>query len=210
MASHDEIYITVRGRGGHGAMPQQNIDPVLIAAHILVALQQVVSRMANPTFPTVLSFGKVIANGVTNVIPDEVVLEGTFRSFDENWRSDAHKRIKKMAEGIAESMGGSCECKILRGYPFVNNENKLTEEITSLAKEFLGEDNVLDIDSFTYGEDFGYYSQVSDSCFYFLGTGNKEKGITSSVHTSTFDIDEDALMLSAGLMSYISLKLLAG
>lgn len=206
LASHDEIYVTIRGKGGHGAWPQLNIDPVIITAHILVALQQIVSRIANPTSPTVLSFGKIIANGLTNVIPDEVYLEGTFRSFDENWRNEAHRRMKKMAEGIAESMGGSCEFTILRGYPFVNNEEKLTEQVTSFAKEYLGKENVLDIDCFTYGEDFGYYSQVKDSCFYFLGTKSEGEGIVSSLHTSTFDVDENALALSTGLMAYIAIK----
>jgi amidohydrolase len=206
LASHDELYVTVRGRGGHGASPQLNVDPVLISAHILVALQQIVSRMANPVHPTVLSFGKVIANGLTNVIPDQVYLEGTFRSYDEHWRNEAHTKMKKMAEGIAESMGGSCEFNILRGYPFVNNEEKLTEQIISFAGEYLGEGNIIPLDSFAYGEDFGYYSQARDSCFYFLGTGNKERRIVSSLHAPTFDIDEDALALSTGLMSYIAIK----
>jgi amidohydrolase len=206
MASHDEIYVTVRGKGGHGGFPHLNVDPVLIAAHILVALQQIVSRMANPVFPTVLSFGKVIANGATNVIPDEVYMEGTFRSFDENWKNDAHKRMKKMAEGIAESMGGTCEFNIVRGYPFLKNEEKLTGQVTSFSREYLGEENVLDLDCFMGGEDFSYYSQAIDACFYFLGTGNKEKGIVSSFHTSTFDIDENALSVSTGLMAYIAVK----
>ena len=206
MASHDELYVTIRGKGGHAASPHLNTDPVLITAHVLVALQQIVSRMANPNYPTVLSFGKVTANGLTNVIPDVVYLEGTFRSFDENWRNEAHQRMKKMAEGIAESMGGSCEFNILRGYPFVNNDPKLTELVTLYATEYLGKENVLDLDSFTYGEDFGYYSQVTEACFYFLGTGNKEKGIVSSLHTSTFDIDENAFALSTGLMTYIAVK----
>ena len=206
MASHDEIYVTIHGKGGHGAMPHQNIDPVIITAHILVALQQIVSRMTNPIFPTVLSFGKVIANGVTNVIPDEVYLEGTFRTYDENWRSEAHQRMKKMAEGMAESMGGSCDFNIVNGYPLLKNEEKLTEQVTSFAKEYLGKENVMDLESFTYSEDFAYYSQVTESCFYFLGTGNKEKGIVSTIHTSTFDIDENALAVSIGLMSYIAVK----
>ena len=122
MASTDELYVTVRGKGGHGAQPQQNIDPVIITAHILTALQTIVSRSADPKSPSVLSFGKVIANGATNVIPNEVYLEGTFRTMDEKWRSEAHIKIKKMAEGIAESMGGSCEFNIVKGYPFLINE----------------------------------------------------------------------------------------
>jgi amidohydrolase len=206
MASTDEIYVTVRGKGGHGAQPQQNVDPVVITAHIITALQQVVSRMADPKLSTVLSFGKVIANGATNVIPNEVYLEGTFRTFDEDWREDAHRRMKKMAEGIAESMGGSCEFNIMRGYPFLVNEEVLTAKVKGFAEEYLGQENVLDLDIWMAGEDFAYYSQVADACFYRLGTRNEEKGITSSVHTPTFDIDESALALSTGLMAYIAVK----
>jgi amidohydrolase len=136
MASTDELYVTVKGKGGHGAQPQQNIDPVIITAHILTALQQVVSRFADPKSPSVLSFGKVIANGATNVIPNEVYLEGTFRTMDEKWRDEAHKRMKKMAEGIAESMGASCEFNIMRGYPFLINEEKVTARARAAAEEF--------------------------------------------------------------------------
>ena len=206
MASMDEITVTVRGRGGHGAMPQNNIDPVLIAAHLIVALQQVVSRMADPSIPTVLSFGKIIANGSINIIPDEVYIEGTFRTLDEKWRDEAHKRIIKMAKSIAESMGGSCDCRIVRGYPFLVNEETLTAQVKTFAEEYLGKDNVLDVDIWMAAEDFAYYSQVTDSCFYLLGAGNKEKGITSSLHTATFNIDENALALSTGLMAYIAVK----
>jgi amidohydrolase len=206
MASMDEIFVTVRGKGGHGAQPHQNIDPVIITAHIIVALQQIVSRMANPTQPTVLSFGKLIADGAINVIPDEVYMEGTFRTLDESWRTDAHARMKKMAENIAESMGGSCDFKIVRGYPFLVNEENLTAQVKTFAEEYLGKGNVLDLDIWMAAEDFAYYSQVADSCFYVLGTGNKEKGITSSLHTPTFNIDEDALAMSTGLMAYIAVK----
>jgi len=206
MASTDELYVTVKGKGGHGAQPQQNIDPVVITAHIIVALQQIVSRVADPKLPTVLSFGKVIANGATNVIPNEVYLEGTFRTLDENWRAEAHKRMKKMAEGIAESMGAECEFKIVNGYPFLVNEEKLTAEIRSFAESYLGKENVLDLDIWMAAEDFAYYSQVADACFYRLGIRNEEKGIISSVHTPTFDIDENALSISTGLMAYIALK----
>lgn len=206
MASTDELYVTVKGKGGHGAQPQQNVDPVLITAHILVALQQVVSRIADPKLPTVLSFGKVIANGATNIIPNEVQLEGTFRTLDETWRAEAHKRMKKMAEGIAESMGGSCDFNIVNGYPFLVNEEKLTAKVRECAVDYLGEENVLDIDIWMAAEDFAYYSQNSDACFYRLGTRNEKKGIISSVHTPTFDIDESALKISVGLMAYTALK----
>jgi amidohydrolase len=206
MASTDEIYVTVKGKGGHGAQPQANIDPVIITAHILTALQTIISRYNDPKSPSVLSFGKVIANGATNVIPNEVYLEGTFRTMDEAWRADAHKKMKKMAEGIAESMGGSCEFNIMRGYPFLINEEKLTNAVRGYAEDYLGKENVLDLDIWMAAEDFAYYTQVADSCFYRLGTRNESRGITSSVHTPTFDVEEDAFKVSTGLMAYLALK----
>ncbi len=206
MASTDEIYVTVKGKGGHGAQPQQNIDPVIITAHMLVALQQVVSRFADPKLPTVLSFGKVIANGATNVIPNEVYLEGTFRTLDEKWRAEAHQKMKKMAEGIVESMGATVDFNIVNGYPYLINEEELTKRSIAYAQDYLGKENVLDLDLWMAAEDFAYYSQVSDACFYRLGTRNEERGITSSVHTPTFDIDETALEVSTGLMAYLALK----
>jgi amidohydrolase len=206
MASTDELYVTVKGKGGHGAQPQQNVDPVIITAHILTALQQVVSRFADPKSPSVLSFGKVIANGATNVIPNEVYLEGTFRTMDEKWREEAHKRMKKMAEGIAESMGGSCDFNIMRGYPFLINEEVLTAATRGHAEDYLGKENVLDLDIWMAAEDFAYYSQVADACFYRLGTRNESRGITSSVHTPTFDVEEDAFKISTGLMAYLAIK----
>ncbi|WP_316824342.1 M20 family metallopeptidase [Pedobacter miscanthi] len=206
MASTDELYVTVTGKGGHGAQPHQNIDPVVIASHIIIALQQVVSRNADPRIPSVLSFGKVIANGATNIIPNEVKIEGTFRTLDEDWRDEAHKRMKKMAEGIAESMGGSCDFDIHRGYPFLINEEKLTANARGFAEEFLGKENVVDLDIWMAAEDFSFYSQVTDACFYRLGTGNAAKDTQYSVHTPRFDVDEDALKISTGLMAYIALK----
>jgi len=206
MASMDEIFIIVRGKGGHGAQPHLNIDPVIIAAHILVALQQIVSRVANPTLPTVLSFGKVTANGAINVIPDEVYIEGTFRTLDESWRTEAHERIKKIAESIAESMGGNCDCKIVRGYPFLINDENLTMQVQSFAREYLGTENVMDADIWMAAEDFAWYSQAADSCFYLLGIRNEKKRIVSSLHTSIFNIDESALAVSTGLMAYIAMR----
>ena len=209
MASMDEIFITVIGHGGHGAQPHQNIDPVIIAAHILIALQQIVSRAASPLLPTVLSFGKLIANGAINIIPDEVHIEGTFRTLDEGWRTEAHERIKKMAESIAKSMGGRCDVKINRGYPFLVNEENLTRQVRSFVEEYLGKENVIDADQWMAAEDFAWYSQAADSCFYLLGIRNEEKGIVSSLHTPTFNIDEDALALSTRLMAYVAVRRLA-
>ena len=206
MASMDEITMVVSGKGGHGAQPHLNIDPVMIAAQILVALQQIVSRKAKPALPTVLSFGKIIADGAFNVIPNSVYLEGTFRTMDEAWRLEAHRQIIKMATTIAEGMGGHCEVNISRGYPFLINEEKLSDEIRMCAEEYVGKENVLDADIWMAAEDFAYYSQQADSCFNLLGIANMEKGISSSLHTPTFDTDEDALIIGSGLMAYLAVK----
>ena len=206
MASADEIYFTVHGKGGHGAMPELCIDPVLVTSHIIVALQQIVSRNASPKMPSVLTIGKVIANGATNVIPNKVEVAGTFRTFNEEWREKALQTLSKMATSIAEGMGATCEMNIVRGYPFLVNEPKLTAQMRAAAVEFMGAENVVDLDLWLAAEDFAYYSQQMDACFYRLGTGNVEKGITSGVHTPTFDIDEQALITGQGLMTWLALS----
>ncbi|RAU83829.1 M20 metallopeptidase family protein [Pontibacter arcticus] len=206
MASADEIYITVTGKGGHAAIPEMNVDPVLISAHLIVALQQIVSRHASPKIPTVLSFGKVEAKGATNIIPNEVKIEGTFRTMDEVWRREAHKRIKKLAESLCESMGGSCEIDIKNGYPFLQNDPGLTGRAKAAAEVYLGTDNVVNLDLWMGAEDFAYYSQQVPACFYRLGTRNEARGITSSVHTPTFDIEEKALETSIGLMAWLAVQ----
>lgn len=206
MASADELYVTVKGKGGHGAMPETLIDPVLIASHLIVALQQVVSRAANPKVPSVLSFGRVEALGATNVIPNEVKIQGTFRTLNEDWRAQAHQKMLQIAKGLVEGMGGEVDFEIRKGYPFLQNDPELTERATLAAKEYLGEENVLDLDIWMAAEDFAYYSQEIDGCFYRLGTRNEEKGIISSVHTPTFDIDEDALETGAGLMAWLAVS----
>lgn len=206
MASADEIYITVKGKGGHGAMPNLNIDPVLIASHIVVALQQVVSRNADPKMPSVLSFGRIMAEGATNIIPNTVKLEGTFRTMDEKWRAHAKQLIQRIANGTAEAMGGSCEVNILHGYPYLENHPELTNRTKMQAEAYLGKENVLDIDIWMAAEDFAYYSQKVDACFYRLGVRNEAKGISSPVHTTTFDIDEDALEVGSGLMAWLAVN----
>jgi amidohydrolase len=205
MASSDEIYLKVIGKGGHGATPELTIDPVVIASHIIIALQQVISRNASPKQPTVLTFGKVTANGATNIIPDEVNIAGTFRALDEKWRSEGLKRIQKMAESIAEGMGGKCEVDIHHGYPYLENNPALTQRIKQAAAEYVGSENVVDIDLTLGSEDFAYYSQIIPASFYRLGTRNEAKGITSYVHTPTFDIDEDALAIAPGLMAWMAI-----
>ncbi|WKZ59825.1 MAG: M20 family metallopeptidase [Cyclobacteriaceae bacterium] len=206
MASSDEIFLRVIGKGGHGATPELTIDPVVIASHIIIALQQVISRNASPKQPTVLTFGKVVADGATNIIPNEVTIAGTFRAMDETWRKEGLQKIKTMAETLAESMGGKCEVKISHGYPFLQNNPEVTKRIRQAAEAYVGKENVVDIDLTLGSEDFAYYSQAIPASFYRLGTRNDAKGITSYVHTPTFNIDEDALSIGPGLMAWMAVK----
>ena len=204
MASADEIYVTVNGKGGHAALPHQLIDPVLISAQILVGLQQIISRSNNPITPSVLSFGYLEAKGATNVIPDKVFMKGTFRTFDENWREEAHVKMVKMATSIAESMGGTCDFEIKKGYPFLINNETITSVSIDAAQMYLGTENVIPLDLRMTAEDFAYFSHEYPSCFYRIGTSNKNK--YSNLHTSTFDIDESALEIGAGLLSFITIQ----
>jgi amidohydrolase len=208
MASTDEVFLTVRGKGGHAAQPMNVIDPILIASHIIVALQQIVSRNASPTVPTVLSFGRIIGDGRTNVIPDKVIVEGTIRTFDEAWRKQAHQKITKMAQSIAEGMGGSCDVFIDSGYPFVYNDPEITAKTKDWAIEFLGQENVVDLPLRMTAEDFSYFAREAPSCFYRLGVRNEERGIISNLHTSTFDVDEKSLETGMGLMAWIAINAL--
>jgi amidohydrolase len=206
MASSDEIYLRVIGKGGHASTPELAVDPVLIASHIIVALQQIISRNASPKQPTVLSFGKVTAEGATNIIPDEVKIAGTFRALNEEWREAGLKKIETMARSLAEGMGGQCEVTISRGYPFLKNDVALTRRMREAANEYLGTQNVVDIDLTLGSEDFAHYSHVIPASFYRLGTRNEKRGITSYVHTPTFNIDEDALKTGPGLMAWMAVK----
>lgn len=209
MASADELYLTIKGRGGHAAMPQDCIDPIAVAAQILVGLQQLVSRFADPTIPTVLSFGKIHSEGgATNVIPTEVKIEGTFRTMNEAWREKAHKKMKKLAIGIAESFGAACEFNIISGYPVLHNNESLTTKVMEFAQEYLGAENVETLPIRMTAEDFAFYAQEIPACFYRLGTGNPDKNITAPVHSANFDIDEDSLLIAAGTMAYLAIRLL--
>jgi len=206
MASTDEIYVTVTGLGGHGAKPHKNIDPVLIASHLVVALQQVVSRWAHPAMPSVLSFGKFIAQGATNIIPNEVKLEGTFRTFDEDWRNDAHARMIELAKSLVKGMGGEIEFRIERGYPVLHNDLGLTLKCKNLAVAYLGAEQVVDLDLRMTAEDFAYYSQIMPGCFYRLGTASPHNDNKSfSVHHPRFDVDESCLEIGAGLMAWMAI-----
>ena len=204
MASADEIYITVKGKGGHAALPHLLNDPVLMTSQIIINLQQIVSRNNKPNNPSVLSFGYVNAQGETNIIPDKVQIKGTFRTFDEKWRFIAHEKMKKIANAICESAGGSCDFDIKVGYPFLVNNEQVTKTAIIAAEKYLGEENVINLDLRMTSEDFAYISQSSPSCFYRIGTGDGK--ISKRLHTSTFDIDEKAFSISSGLMAYIALE----
>lgn len=203
MASCDEIYIDFIGKGGHGALPQNNVDPIMMSAQFLTGVQQVVSRKADPKIPTVLSFGHIEGLGATNVIPDKVSLQGTFRTFNEQWREQAHQHITEFANATAQMMGGKAIVDIRKGYPFLNNDEVGTEKCKTISENVLGKKNVVDLDLRMTAEDFSYYSQEIPSVFYRLGTGNAEMGIIASVHSPKFDIDPNAL--KTGVLNMYSL-----
>ncbi|MFC2115201.1 M20 family metallopeptidase [Bacteroidota bacterium] len=206
MASCDEIYITVKGKGGHAAMPHMTTDTVLIASHILVALQQIVSRNAKASTPTVLSFGRMIADGAVNVIPSEVRMEGTFRTMDENWRKDAHKSMMKMAQSIAESMGGICDFNVVEGYPALYNDPVITRKTKEFAASYLGMDAVEELDIRMTAEDFSFFAEKYPSVLYRLGVRNHDKNEALELHTPTFNIDEEALKTGMGTMAWLAIS----
>jgi len=206
MASADEINLFIRGKGGHGAMPDKTNDTVLAAAEIIVAMQKIASRKAPPAIPTVLTFGKVVADGAHNVIPSEVVVRGTFRTFNETWRRRAHELIRETATLVAKTQGLECEVVIDYGYPFLENNPEITSIAKQAAQEFLGKENVVDLDLRMTAEDFASFAQRVPACFYRLGVANTERGITSGLHTPHFDVDEKAIEIGTGLMTWTSLK----
>ena len=206
MASADEIYITIRSKGGHAAAPHLTADTVLIASHLIVSLQQIISRNNNPTSPSVLSICSIQGGHTTNVIPSEVKLMGTFRAMDETWRKKAHELITKQAIGLVESMGAEIDLHIDVGYPTVDNDPALTDKAWRLADEYMGKDNVSETEMRMGAEDFGYYTQVIPGCFYRLGVRNTEKGIVHNVHTPKFDIDERAIETGMGMMAWLGVS----
>mmetsp|Transcript_2767 Transcript_2767/g.6167 ORF Transcript_2767/g.6167 Transcript_2767/m.6167 type:complete len:399 (+) Transcript_2767:653-1849(+) len=208
LGSSDELYMTVQGRGGHAASPQRAVDPILIAAHIIVALQQLVSRNSNPTVPSVLSLCQIRAGSATNFIPEKVCIAGTFRTVDEQWRNTAHQKMLDLACGVAKAMGGHCELVIDRGYPCLNNDPTLTLSSMEAARSFLGTTQVVDSEPRLWAEDFAYYAQQIPGCFYYLGVKKKDLNETCYLHTSTFDVDEAAIEVGSSLMVWLALEAL--
>ncbi len=206
MASADEIYITIKAKGGHAAAPQFTADPILIASHLIISLQQIISRNCDPFNPSVLSITSFQAGNTTNVIPSEVKLMGTLRAMNEDWRFKAHELIKKQAVLLVESMGAEADVHVDVGYPFVWNDIELSETGRKLAEQFAGEENVSETELRMGAEDFAYYSQKIPACFFRLGAGNASKGITSNVHTPTFNIDESAIEQGMGMMAWLAIS----
>ena len=203
MASADEIYITIRSKGGHAAAPHLTADTILIASHLVVSLQSIISRNNDPLAPSVLSITSFQGGFTTNVIPSEVKLMGTFRAMDEGWRFKAHELIRRQTESLVAAMGAEVDLHIDVGYPCVYNNEELNNRARSLAEDFMGADKVSETEVRMGAEDFGYYSQQIPGCFFRLGSANKAKGITSGVHTPLFNIDESAIEIGIGMMATI-------
>ena len=208
MASSDELYITLHGSGGHGAMPQQTDDTVYLASQIIQSLQQVVSRKAPPTIPTVLSIGKIIGEGATNVIPEEVYLEGTFRTMNEKWRDRAHELIRNIVKSHGSTTNIDCRVDIVKGYPVLMNDENMTRRCMDYATHMMGKENVELLDIRMTAEDFAYYTRNIPGVFYRLGVSNKKQGIESALHTSTFNIDEKALKTGMANLAWLAISIL--
>jgi len=202
MASADELYFTIKGKGGHAAAPHSTVDPILIASHLVIALQQVISRRKNPLYPSVLSITAFNGGTTTNVIPQEVKLMGTFRAMDETWRFEAHEHIRTIAENLVKSMGGELDLHIDIGYPTVFNNETLTSMATQKAIEYMGAENVGETEIRLGAEDFGYYTQKIPGCFYRLGVMS-DPGNIRNVHTPIFDINEAAIETGMGMMAWL-------
>lgn len=204
MASADEVHIKIKGKGGHGAIPHDLNDTVLAASQVIVSMQQVVSRRSNPFKPIVLSFGKFIADGATNVIPNDVTLAGTLRCMDEDERKKVKPVIIDIARHTAAAYGCECDIEVYDGYPCTFNDEKVTTMMKGFAKEYLPEEKVMGLPKRMTAEDFGFFSQKYPSTFYRFGV--KGKSPISGLHTPTFLIEEESLKTSVGIMAYLGIK----
>ena len=209
MASADELYVSIKGPGGHAATPHQTVDTVLVAAQLITSLQTIISRNRNPQNPSVLSICSIHGGKTTNVIPSEVKLMGTFRAMDEAWRFQAHELMMQQAKGLAIATGAEIDFRVDVGYPTVDNEPIITEAAWLLADEYMGKENVEETEKRMGAEDFGYYSQVIPGCFFRLGVRNEQAGIVHNVHTPLFNIDEKAITHGVGMMAWLGVRLFA-
>lgn len=206
MASTDELYLTINGKGGHAAMPSEYINPLLIASEILLSIQTEFMVKPITDIPTVIAFGKISGEGATNVIPNSVKLEGTFRTMDEIWRKKVHERLEEIVKSISDKYNATSDLKIVHGYPYLINNESLTEKCKQVAVSLLGQSNVVELPLRMTAEDFSFISQAVPSCFFRLGTGNKQNNITAGVHTSNFNIDETALKVGVELFCQLAIS----
>lgn len=207
MAAADELYLTVKGKGGHAAARDRLVDPILIAAALLPKLYEAARAAAPSGEPMVLSFGKVIANGATNIVPETLTIDGTLRTFNEDLRNHLHALLPRISREVAQAMGGDVEFRVVKGSPVVKNDPELTARLRAVAVELVGVDNVVDMDIRMGAEDFAYYTHVMPGCFFRLGTGDPAKdGTQSGLHTAAFDIDEQAMVTGAAMMAWGALS----
>lgn len=209
MASSDEFYINIKGEGGHAAEPHYAIDPIYIGAQLLSSMQQIVSRMANPATPSVLTFGRFIGDGAVNVIPDTVSMEGTFRTMDEKWREQAVSQIERLIRELPVTFGANIDLFIKRGYPFLYNNPDLSQEIQSYFSDFFEDGTLTSIGSWLAAEDFAYYSHRYPSLFYLVGIRNEIKNTQYGLHNARFDVDESAFMTAMQSMVYSTIRMLS-
>lgn len=210
MASSDELYIRIVGKGGHAAEPHKTIDPICIGVQLISALQQVVSRRADPTIPSVLTFGRFVGEGAANVIPNEVAIAGTFRTMDENWRKEALDLIDRLVNELPRSFGADVDFQVKNGYPFLFNDLKLTVQLQEALRDVLQQKDILSVDKWMAAEDFAYYSQQFSSCFFLVGVRNETKRHQFGLHHPQFDLDEESFLTATQCLIYAGIKILIG
>jgi len=200
MASADEVYVTVNGDGGHAGSPHElDTDATYVAAQILSGLQSVISRHCPPGTPSVLTIGRLVADGATNVIPATARLEGTFRAMGEDWRHRAHGLLRRVATRTAEAHGAAADVDVRTGYPALRNHEAEATLVADAAHDYVGPDRTVDADRWFAGEDFAYFLQERPGAFYQLGVGSEH-----GLHTSGLTVDEEALRTSTGFMAYLA------
>ncbi|MDR3007607.1 MAG: amidohydrolase [Sphingobacterium sp.] len=208
MASSDEFYFTIKGRGGHAAEPHRAVDPIMIGAQLLTTLQQVVSRKANPDIPSVLTFGRFIGDGAANVIPEEVKLAGTFRTMDEVWRKEALEMVAEIAATLPVSLGAKVEVEVRHGYPALYNDPALTQKVKTIIAETMGNSVPQDLEIWMAAEDFAYYSYRYPSLFMLIGTNNDDSTTQYGLHNPQFNLDEKAFETSIAVLVNAAISLL--
>ncbi len=208
MASADEIYITVRGKSGHGAIPQNAIDPITAAAEVITSLQKIVSRNLNPFNEGVVSITMIQGGYTTNVIPDDVKMMGTMRAMDPEWREYAHRRIEEIVDGVCRANGAEYDLEIRKGYPALRNDPAMTEFAQTGAGELIGKDHVFTADPLMAAEDFAYYLEKVPGTFWWIGAGTPEQGCVAGLHNSRFTIDEAILPTGAAMLAWAAWRFL--